>query len=94
MYIVTQEEQAELIDCMTANLLLLRTALNLTQTQLGNMIGLSRYTIMSIETRKRSMTWSVFLLLYLVFSRNEKTAVLLEPLGIKSSELSQILLVG
>lgn len=91
---MTQEEQAELIDCMTTNLLLLRAALNLTQTQLGNMIGLSRYTIMSIETRKRSMTWSVFLLLYLVFSRNEKTAVLLEPLGIKSSELSKILPEG
>lgn len=71
---MTQEEQAELIDCMTANLLLLRTALNLTQTQLGNMIGLSRYTIMSIETGKRSMTWSVFLLLYLVFSRNVHSA--------------------
>ena len=66
---------------MTKNLPILRMALGLTKDELGNLIGLSRYTIMSIENGKRKMTWNTFLLLILIFIKNDETDRLLGPLN-------------
>ena len=86
---MTDAEKDQLIFLMTKNLPMLRTALGLTQESLGNHIGLSRYTIMCIDTGKRKMSWNVFLLLILVFTKNGKTVCLLEPLGIYTDQLDE-----
>ena len=54
-------------------------------------IGISRYTIMLIETKKRRMTWNTFLSLVLLFDKNEDTAVLLRALEIYTDELDNML---
>lgn len=86
-----ETDKEQLIAQMTKNLPMLRAALGLTQEELGNLIGLSRYTIMSIENEKRKMTWNTFLLLILIFIKNEDTECLLEPLGIYTNELDQFI---
>lgn len=88
---MTDAEKVQLISNMTNNLPMLRAALDLTQEELGDLIGLSRYTIMSIETGKRKMTWNTFLLLILIFIKNEKTDKLLAPLGIYTEELNDFI---
>ena len=58
----------KLIQNMTENLPMLRTRLGLTQEELADKIGVSRSTILSIENKKREMTWNTFLSLILLFT--------------------------
>ncbi|MBP3381705.1 MAG: helix-turn-helix transcriptional regulator [Clostridia bacterium] len=73
---------------MTANLPTLRTALGLTQEELADKIGVSRGTVIAIETGKRDMTWNTFLSLVLLFTKNEATDRLLQVLEIYTDDLN------
>lgn len=76
----------KLISNMTDNLPMLRRCLDLTQEELADKIGVSRSTIISIENRKREMTWNTFLSLMLLFTQNEGTNKLLNVLEIYTDE--------
>ena len=80
-----------LIDKMTENLPVLRKKLKLSQENLAKFIGINRYTVMLIETKKRRMTWNTFLSLVLLFDKNEETAVLLRALEIYTDELDNMI---
>lgn len=58
---MTTNDQDLLIDGMADNLPVLRKKLKMSQEDLANMIGSSRYTVMLYETKKRKMPWNVFL---------------------------------
>lgn len=77
-----------LVRNMTANLPILRTALGLTQEELADKIGVSRGTVIAIETGKREMTWNTFLSLILLFTKNEATDRLLQVLEIYTDDLN------
>ncbi len=81
-------DRAKLIRNMTANLPTLRTALGLTQEELADKIGVSRGTVIAIETGKRDMTWNTFLSLVLLFTKNEATDRLLQVLEIYTDDLN------
>ena len=81
------DAREKLIDNMTENLPVLRKKLKLSQENLAQIIGSSRYTVMLMETKKRRMTWNTFLSLVLLFDKNEETAVLLRALNIYTEEL-------
>ena len=87
------EIQKMLIKNLTDNIVMLRSSLNLTQTELANIIGLSRHTLMAIEKKQREMTWITFLALVLVFIKNEGTNKLLNILEIYTDDLNKILVV-
>ena len=76
----------KLIKNMTDNLPMLRRCLDLTQEELADKIGVSRSTIISIENKKREMTWNTFLSLMLLFTKNEGTNKLLNVLEIYTDE--------
>ena len=76
----------KLIQNMTDNLPMLRTRLGLTQEELAKKIGVSRSTIVLIESKKREMTWNTFLSLVLLFVKNESTDKLLNVLEIYTDE--------
>lgn len=76
---------------MTENLPMLRTKLGLTQEELAAKIGISRSTVVSIETKKRDMTWNTFLSLILLFTKNENTNKLLNVLEIYTDELNDFI---
>ena len=82
-----------LIEKMADNLPVLRKKLKLSQEGLAQMLGTSRFTIVLIETKKRSMTWNTFLALVFVFDHNKETSVLLRTLGIFNSTLENIIKV-
>lgn len=85
-------EREILIEKMTDNLPVLRKKLKLSQEELAELIGSSRYTIVSIETRKRKMTWNTFLSLILLFDKNDETAILLRALDIYTKELDNMII--
>ncbi len=78
------------VENMTNNLATLRTMLHLSQAGLASLVGLGRQSLVSIETGKRKMTWSVFLSLLFVFSQNKQTATLLDVFEIYPPELKEI----
>lgn len=88
---MTDEQKNKYIDIMTENLTMLRAKLDLTQEELANVVGLSRYTVISIEKRQRRMTWNTFLSMLLIFSKNEDTSKIIEVIGLGSSELLEFL---
>lgn len=78
---LTEKEKDEMIEVLTEELPVLRAKIAMSQETLSNLIGVSRQTYSSIETRKRKMTWNTYLSLLFVFSNNERTAPMLESCG-------------
>ena len=73
---------------MADNLPMLRAKLELSQTELAEMIGITRQTISSAENGMRELSWGNFLSLLFVFYQNEATRILLPILGIYTPELA------
>lgn len=78
------------IENLTNNMVVLRTMLHLSQSDLADLIGLGRQSLVALENKKRRMTWSVFLSLVFVFMQNDETKVLLELFDIYNDELKEI----
>lgn len=72
----------ELIDILTEELPILRAKIGITQEELCEAIGISRQTYSSIETKKKKMSWNVYLSLIMFFIHNEKTVALIEAIGV------------
>lgn len=71
---------------MTMNLPTLRCKMGLSQEDLAKMIGVSRSTISNIENKRQPLQWSLFLSLLMIFTNNDETKKLLEPMEIYSDE--------
>ncbi|MBQ9469023.1 MAG: helix-turn-helix domain-containing protein [Clostridia bacterium] len=80
-----------LIENMADNLPMLRTKLGFTQEEIAKIIGVSRHTVISIENKKRPMTWNTYLSLVLVFSGNPDTKMLMKVMGTVTDELEDYL---
>lgn len=88
---IQEIDKERLIDILTEELPVLRAKIGLSQDDLSSIIGISRQTYSSIETKKRKMSWNTFLSLILVFENNDKTKGLLDAIGAFPSELKQVL---
>ena len=88
---IQEIDKERLIDVLTEELPVLRAKIGLSQDDLSSIIGISRQTYSSIETKKRRMSWNTYLSLILVFENNEKTRTLLEAIGAFPKELIDIL---
>lgn len=88
---IQEIDKERLIDDLTEELPVLRAKIGLSQDDLSSIIGISRQTYSSIETKKRRMSWNTYLSLILVFENNEKTRNLLEAIGAFPKELIDIL---
>lgn len=79
--------QSEYIDAMIKNLPVLRAATNMTQAQLAEKLGISRQTIVAIETRKRPMPWSLYLAIVCVFQQYDDSKKFMENFNLFNREL-------
>ena len=69
----------------------LRAKLGISQDELGQIIGISRQTLSSIEVGKRKMTWCSFMAMIGFFTNNETIRLQLETVGILSNDLKVLL---
>lgn len=76
---------------MADNLPVLRKKAELTQTDLAELIGVSKFTILSIEKKQRKMTWNTFLSLVLVFTKNKETDRMLTLFEIYTDEFNEFI---
>lgn len=91
---MTEETKNTLCQRMSEKLLVFRTMLRLSQADLAKKIGVSRQTVVSMESCKRPISWNTFLSLILLFSKNKSTNQLLKLYEIYTDELERYLLVG
>lgn len=88
---LSEDKKAMLIDILTEELPSLRAKIALTQEDLCGIVGISRQTYSAIETKKRKMSWNIFLSLIMFFTNNEKTAPIIENIGAFPDDLREIL---
>jgi DNA-binding XRE family transcriptional regulator len=88
---IQEIDKERLIDVLTEELPVLRAKIGLSQDDLSSIIGISRQTYSSIETKKRRMSWNTYLSMILVFESNEKTRGLLDTIGAFPIELRKLL---
>ena len=88
---MNETKKNQLIERMTENLPVLRSKLSITQSELGERVGVSRHTLIALENRQRLMTWSMYLSLLYVFSNNVGTKKLIEALEIYDEELTDFI---
>ena len=88
---MTEEERKLLTNRLCENLTILRLKLGLSQEELGDKIGVSRFTVAAFENKKREMPWNTFLALLMVFTKNNETNELLKVFNIYTSDLSSML---
>ena len=68
--VVTTNEQDVLIQHMVDRLPALRKKYGISQTELGEKIGLSRQTISAIERKTTPLTWTTMLAMLMIFTAN------------------------
>jgi DNA-binding XRE family transcriptional regulator len=78
--------KADYIERMLKNLPALRASIGLTQEQLGKKLGMSRQTIVAIETRKRPLPWDLYLAMVCVFQQYEESQILLNSFELFNGE--------
>ncbi|MCR4610371.1 MAG: helix-turn-helix transcriptional regulator [Lachnospiraceae bacterium] len=86
-YIFETFDKNELIDKLAYELPVLRARINMSQEEVSDLIGVSRQTYSSIETRKRRMMWGTYMSLLFVFYYNPETVEHIESLGLFPDEL-------
>lgn len=91
---MTEEARQSYMEIMADNLSVLRAKLNLTQSELADIVGISRYTLIAIEKKQRMMTWNTFLSLLFIFEKNDDSKKLLHVLEIYTSELEDFFVLN
>jgi DNA-binding XRE family transcriptional regulator len=84
---VTQEEYLER---MVKYLPVLRAALKITQKDLARKIGVTRQSMMNIETKRSPLQWPTYLALVFVFQQNEDTKKLLYSLELFDDKMIEV----
>ena len=92
--IISEEMKADLIEVLTEELPALRAKLAIMQEDLCGIVGISRQTYSSIETKKKIMSWNVFLSLIMFFTNNDKTVHVIDSIGAFPDELKESLNVS
>lgn len=85
------EDKKRVAKTLAENLGMLRKKIKITQEELAERIGVSRHTIIAIESGKKEMSWNICLALILIFSESAETRNLLEFLEIIGDNMSSII---
>ena len=92
--VLTKTQQDAYIDALAAELAPLRAKVGLSQGEIASLIGVSRQTYSSIETRSRRMTWNTYLSLLFFFDQHAATHRMIRKIGVFPDELIELINAG
>lgn len=78
-------------DLLIENLPVLRAKLNYTQADLASQLGVTRQTIINIESKKTNISWTMVLALLFIFISNPLSISLMSALGILNKNIISLL---
>lgn len=87
---ISDMERETLITKLIDELPVLRLKTGLSQDDLAGLLDISRQTYSSMETKKRKMSWSLYLSLILIFYHNDLTRDFVVKAGLLPKKLIQI----
>lgn len=76
-------------ELLSKKLPILRKMAGLTQTDMGEILGVSRQTITNIESGASKMKWSIFLALMFIFSLDHNTSEYLKTINLPYLQLKK-----
>lgn len=79
---ISEEERNCFIDQLLEELPVLRTKLGISQDEMAGLLGISRQTYSTIETKRRKMSWTLYLSLILIFDNSEQTHEYIRKTGL------------
>lgn len=82
--------QEEYLEKMTKYLPVLRAALKISQRELAEKIGVTRQSMMNIETRRSPLQWPTYLAMVFLFQQNEDTKKLLYSLELFDDKMIEM----
>jgi len=86
---ISKETKNKLCATLGVNLSTIRAKTNISQDELASKLGITRQTITAIETKRRVMQWSTFVILLLFFSRNDEVKSIMEVMGVYTAEVEK-----
>lgn len=84
---VSNEDKEEVMNNLTENLPTLRKKSGMTQEDLAKQLGVTRQTIVNIESKKTKLNWAMTISIMMFFMLNKSTMSLLKPLGILTNSI-------
>ena len=84
---LSQSQKNEYIEKLTTKLAALRAHADISQEDLANILGTSRQTYCSIESKKRAMPWNTYLSLIFFYDAVEETSQMIRDIGAYPSQL-------
>ncbi len=85
--------KSEIIEILRTELPVLRAKARISQEDIAEKIGISRQTYSSIETGKRTASWTTILALIAYFQNNEDTAQMIDEIPGLKKKLAMVLRV-
>ena len=79
---IKKKERDRLTAQLAEELPVLRTRLDVSQEEMGELLGVTRQTYSAIETGKRTMSWSLYLSLIFLFEHDERTCEAIKQMGL------------
>ena len=70
------------MEILQDNLSALRARADITQEELANILGISRQTYYAIESKKKQMSWNIFMSMIFFFHELKSTSEMLKELKI------------
>lgn len=86
---LSTEQKEGYILRLTNELAMLRAKANITQENLANLIGVSRQTYSSIESKKKKMSWNTYLSLIFIYDSMPETSPIIRKLEIRPVALME-----
>ena len=86
-WIIEKEYKEACVYILQDNLVFLRAKAGINQEQLSSIIGISRQTYQAIESKKKQMSWTVFLALMFFFYMLDDTKTMIDDLSVFPLEL-------
>ncbi len=74
---LSKQQQDNLIEALSQDLILLRAKLGISQAELSKLIGVSRQTYSAVENGYREMSWNTYLALICFYDNNTRTQQML-----------------
>lgn len=75
------------MEILQDNLSALRARADITQEELANILGISRQTYYAIESKKKQMSWNIFMSMIFFFHELKSTSEMLQELKIYPIDL-------
>lgn len=75
------------MEILQDNLSALRARADITQEELANILGISRQTYYAIESKKKQMSWNIFMSMIFFFHELKSTSEMLKELKIYPIDL-------